>query len=121
MECIVLGISAKDLVSAVTDERTQRLVAAAAQAYAPEQSARVQSALTTAQQNYRQAKAILAKQPPPTRPRPIMLPQQLMPPLVPDGDGGMMPASGPVQKSNILTFAIMGGAALLVFLVLSRK
>jgi len=110
---VVLGISARDIVKAATDPRAQTLVATAAQAYAPEQTKKITAATSQALQHYRQARAILQQPRRPGGPPPQMMPMPQM-----DADG--MPPVAPVQKSNILTFGIIGGAALVVLLMLRK-
>jgi len=78
-----------------------------------EQTKKITAATSQALQHYRQARAILQQPRRPGGPPPQMMPMPQM-----DADG--MPPVAPVQKSNILTFGIIGGAALVVLLMLRK-
>ncbi len=115
----MIGASFTDIIKAATDPRAQHLVATAATAYAPQQAAKVQAAVRNVQHQYRVAKTAVARSQQGPRPRGQMMPMMPMPMMPMDPEG--FPSGAPVNKnSQILTFAIMGAAALVVFLMLRK-
>lgn len=119
----MLGFSIKSLVSDVahvaTDPRAQALVAAGAQAYAPESTAQVVSATQQALSKYRGAKRFIDRSTGKGRGHgPRMMPEMPPPEMNMEPDGG--PIVAPVQHSNILPLAIGGGALVLILVMLKR-
>ena len=106
-------VGTKALVKVAKDPRVQQAAAQSAQQYAqqkyPDQYAK---AAPYAQQ----ARGILR---PPGPQAPIPMPQ-MMPPGG-DEDGDMMPtSSGPIQKGNFTTLALIGGAAIILLIMMKK-
>ncbi len=117
----MIGASFTDIVRAATDPRAQHLVATAAQAYAPQQTAKVSAAVREAQRHYGIAKQAVAaaQRRPGARPMmPMPMPVPMGPPV--DPETGMTTHTPVNKNSQILTFAAIGAAALVVFLILRK-
>lgn len=103
--------AAKGVYSVASDSRVQRAATSAAQAYAPAQYAQATAYADRARGLIR----------PPGQP---MSPPQMMPPPMPppgpmmDDDAG--PAMAPVKKGNLIPLVMIGGAAVLVLLLLKK-
>ena len=107
-------VGTKALVKVAKDPRVQQAAAQSAQQYAQKNYSQQYQAVTPYAQ---QAKAILR---PPGPQAPVPMPQ-MMPPGGEEDAGDMMPTSaGPVQKGNFTTLALIGGAAI-ILLVMMKK
>lgn len=115
--------AAKDVYHVAQDPRAQALVAAGAQAYAPDQTSQVMQFTHQVQANIRRARRFMDQgrvilvqpgQAPPAGAVP-------MPDPGPVDDGGGDGGGGlPVQKSHMLVYAGMAGAGLILFLLLRK-
>lgn len=106
-------VGTKALIHVAKDPRAQRAAVAAAQAYAPDRYAQ-------ATQYAQQAQSFLR---PPGPQAPIPMPAMIPPDAEAGDDGGGMPQVAPggrVQRGNMLTFALIGGAVLVVFLMMKK-
>jgi hypothetical protein len=108
--------AAKDVYHVAQDPRAQALVAAGAQAYAPDQTSEVMQFTHQVQSNIRRARRFMDQG------RVITVPAGQAPPAgaVPMDDGGGGGGGLPVEKSHMLLYAGAAGAALILILLLKR-
>lgn len=106
-------VGTRVLVKAAKNPNVQKAAAQSAQAYAqqkyPEQYAKGAGYVEQAKAIYR-----------PPQPQAPGMPQQMAPQQEEMAEDAPMPGGGPVQKGNFTTLALIGGAAVLLLIMMKK-